>query len=92
MTTKFNLAKDVPPGEDRLWLIRHRPNAAKPVRIELREWTISDRKPTTPVSLTRLIGFIDTIADAKQLVESAKILDQRVGNIDKYVGIYEGTN
>lgn len=87
----FNLADEVPPGPERFWVVKHRPVASKPVRLELREWIIAkeERKATTPTTFSRLIGQIDTIADRTSLKEAAALLDQKVGAVDQFVGVYE---
>ena len=89
MAKKFNLADEVDPGQDRVWAVSHQPkNQAKPVRLELREFTV-ERTATTPQSLTRIVGSINTIADRKKLVEDAALLLARVGRVDEFVGVHE---
>lgn len=85
----FNLADEVDPGTNRVWVLTHQPaKQTKPVRLELREYTVEKRE-TTPLSFTRLLGYIDTIADETEIVEAAKTLDTRVGRVDQFVGVYE---
>lgn len=89
MSKKFNLADEVDPGADRVWAITHQPkNQSKPVRLELREFVV-DRTATTPKSLTRLLGSVNTIADRKTLTEDAALLLARVGRVDEFVGVHE---
>lgn len=89
MSKKFNLADEVDPGADRVWRIEHQPkNQSKPVRLELREFTV-ERTATTPKSLTRLLGSVNTIADRKVLAEDAALLLARVGRVDEFVGVHE---
>lgn len=89
MAKKFNLADEVDPGAERVWAITHQPkNQSKPVRLELREFVV-DRTETTPQSMTRIIGSINTIADRKTLTEDAALLLARVGRVDEFVGIHE---
>lgn len=88
---KFDLASEVNPGPNRMWVVTHRPTATKPVRIELKEWIIAkeDRRESTPTTFTRLIGRVDTVADRASLKDAAAELLTRVGNVDLYVGVYE---
>lgn len=89
MSKSFNLAEEIDPGNDRVWAITHQPkNQSKPVRLELREFTV-ERTATTPQSLTRLLGFVNTIADRKVLAEDAALLLARVGRVDEFVGVHE---
>ncbi len=89
MAKKFNLADEVDPGAERVWAITHQPkNQAKPVRLELREYIV-ERTSTTPASMTKLLGFVNTIADRKVLAEDAALLLARVGRVDEFVGIHE---
>ena len=89
MGKKFNLADEVNPGRDRVWVVSHQPkNQTKPVRLELREFTV-ERTATTPASLTRIVGSINTIADRKALAEDAALLLARVGRVDEFVGVHE---
>ncbi len=86
---KFNLADEVDPGAERVWAISHQSkNQSKPVRLELREFTV-ERTKTTPVSMTRIVGSINTIADRKTLAEDAALLLARVGRVDEFVGVHE---
>lgn len=86
--SKFNLAEEVDPGKDRVWAISHQPkNQSKPVRLELREFVV-ERTKTTPVSMTRIVGSINTIADRKALADDAALLLARVGRVDEFVGIH----
>jgi|TARA_R100000482_G_scaffold124710_2_gene78573 hypothetical protein len=86
----FNLAKTVSPGKGRLWSITHQPRKqTKPVRLELRQRTIDANHKHAPLSFTRLLGSIDTIADETSLVEAAKDLLTRVGKVDDLIGVYE---
>lgn len=78
-----DLFPDVP--ENRYWRVTHNPKSqAKPVRLELREYT-TERKVE---SFSRLIGFIDTIASRGQLLSDADTLLARVGDVDDLVGVY----
>lgn len=89
MAKKFNLADEVDPGTERVWAITHQPkNQTKPVRLELREYIV-ERTATTPTSLTRVLGFVNTIADRKVLAEDAALLLARVGRVDEFVGVHE---
>lgn len=89
MAKKFNLADEVDPGAERVWAITHQPkNQTKPVRLELREYIV-ERTATTPTSLTRVLGFVNTIADRKVLAEDAALLLARVGRVDEFVGVHE---
>lgn len=89
MAKKFNLADEVDPGAERVWAITHQPkNQTKPVRLELREYIV-ERTATTPTSLTRVLGFMNTIADRKVLAEDAALLLARVGRVDEFVGVHE---
>lgn len=89
MAKRFNLADEVDPGAERVWAITHQPkNQTKPVRLELREYIV-ERTATTPTSLTRVLGFVNTIADRKVLAEDAALLLARVGRVDEFVGIHE---
>lgn len=89
MTKKFNLADEVDPGAERVWAITHQPkNQTKPVRLELREYIV-ERTSTTPASMTKLLGFVNTIADRKVLAEDAALLLARVGRVDEFVGVHE---
>lgn len=89
MAKRFNLADEVDPGAERVWAITHQPkNQTKPVRLELREYIV-ERTATTPTSLTRVLGFVNTIADRKVLSEDAALLLARVGRVDEFVGIHE---
>lgn len=89
MAKKFNLADEVDPGAERVWAITHQPkNQTKPVRLELREYVV-ERTATTPTSLTRVLGFVNTIADRKVLAEDAALLLARVGRVDEFVGVHE---
>ena len=86
----FNLAKAVDPGENRLWNIEHRPTSQKtPVRLELRQRTIDKRQSHTPLSFTKVVGYIDTIADETHLKEAAETLLIRVGKVDQFTGVHE---
>lgn len=87
--TDFNLAEVVDPGSNRLWVIEHQPkNQTKPLRIELREFTV-ERRDHTPVSFTKLIGSINTIADPVFVTDSARTLLTRVGRVQEFVGAHE---
>lgn len=89
MAKRFNLADEVDPGAERVWAITHQPkNQTKPVRLELREYIV-ERTATTPTSLTRVLGFVNTIADRKVLAEDAALLLARVGRVDEFVGVHE---
>lgn len=89
MAKRFNLADEVDPGAERVLAITHQPkNQTKPVRLELREYIV-ERTATTPTSLTRVLGFVNTIADRKVLAEDAALLLARVGRVDEFVGIHE---
>lgn len=89
MAKRFNLADEVDPGMERVWAITHQPkNQTKPVRLELREYIV-ERTATTPTSLTRVLGFVNTIADRKVLAEDAALLLARVGRVDEFVGVHE---
>lgn len=86
----FDLAKRVPPGDNRLWHITHQPTKqTKPVRLELRQRTITKREAHTPLSFTKLLGFIDTIADEKAIEDAAQELLVRAAQVDEFVGSYE---
>lgn len=89
MAKRFNLADEVDPGAERVWAITHQPkNQTKPVRLELREYIV-ERTSTTPASMTKLLGFVNTIADRKVLTEDAALLLARVGRVDEFVGVHE---
>lgn len=84
----FDLSAAVPAGQRRFWEVKHQPaKQTKPLRLELRAWTVVP-KATTSASFSVLIGFIDTIADELALVEAAKVLLTRVGEVDRFVGTH----
>ena len=75
-------------GFGRFWSITHQPTKkATPLRIELRQSNISSAKGPI-LSLSKVIGFEDTIADAEKIEEAAKIVLARAGQVDEFVGIY----
>ena len=75
-------------GEGRFWNIEHQPRKrTTPLRIELRQSNISSAKGPI-LSLSKVIGFEDTIADAEKIEEAAKIVLARAGQVDEFVGIY----
>lgn len=87
----FDLAKAVPPGDNRLWEVTHQPNKQRtPLKLTLRQRTIDRNHEHAPLSFTVVVGSIDTIADEAQIVEDAKTLLVRVGRMDEFVGIHEG--
>lgn len=73
-------------GEGRFWHITHQPTKkATPLRVELREALSKAEKPV--VSLSRLIGFDDTIADEEQVKETMLKIRARASRVDEFVGI-----
>lgn len=75
-----------PAGEGRFWNLTHQPHKkAAPLRVELRE-SISKREQPT-VSLSRLIGFEDTIADETQIQGAMLKIRSRAARVDEFVGI-----
>ncbi len=90
MNETFNLSSKVNPGKGRLWNITHQPAKSKtPVRLELRERTAAKNEKHAVLSFTKLIGYVDTIADEEALEEAAKELLVRVGRVDQFVGVHE---
>ena len=75
-----------PAGDGRFRNITHQPNKkATPLRVELRE-SIS-RKERPIVSLSRLIGYEDTIADETSIQEAMLKIRSRAARVDEFVGI-----
>jgi len=86
---KFDLASEVAPGPGRLWSVVHQPSSQKtPVRLELREAAISEETRPAPLSMTKLLGYANTVADAKALKTTAEEILARVGRVDEFVGVY----
>lgn len=78
------------PGKDRFWLIEHQPRKkAAPLRIELRERTIKDHERNLK-SLSRLIGYGETVADTEKVYAEATAVLLRAGHSDRFVGIWTG--
>lgn len=77
-------------GTDRFWVIEHQPRKkTAPLRIELRERTIKDSDRNIK-SLSRLIGFGETVADSDSVYEEATKILTRAGNSDRFVGTWNG--
>lgn len=72
-------------GDRRFWVVKHRAHRTEPVVVELRQSFVESR---SVVSLSTLLGFEYTVADAEAIKEAAKLVEARVGNIDNVVGVY----
>ena len=75
----MNEPKPPNPGKHRFWTIEHQPRKkTAPLRIELRERTIKDHDKNLK-SLSRLIGFGETVADAEKVYDEATAVLLRAG-------------
>lgn len=73
-------------GKRRFFVVEHNPKSSKtPVRVELREALVEGRNLK---SMSKLLGFENTVADHERIIETAKTIEARVGKIDQVVGIY----
>ena len=74
-------------GAKRFWNITHQPNKKlTPLRIELRQKEISSGEAL--LSLSKLIGFADTVADPDKIKVAAQEILARAGRVDEFVGIH----
>ena len=85
MNAVLNLPKA---GENRFWSITHQPTKkTAPVRIELRQKMIPSAKEPV-LSLSKIIGFEDTVADEAEIRTAALKVIARVARVDEFVGVY----
>jgi len=77
---------DLPdPGEDRYWIVTHQPRSrTTPVKIELRRQLHGTKSP----KFTELLGYENTIANHEKIVEAMQLVLDRVGDVDRFVGVY----
>lgn len=75
-------------GEGRFWNITHQPNKkATPVRIELRQSAVPSAKEPI-VSLSRIIGYQDTVADEGEIRTAALKVIALASRVDEFIGVY----
>ena len=73
-------------GEKRFFTVEHNPKSRqKPITITLRESISAGRRV---VGMSRILGFDHTIADRDQIIETAKLIDARISNVDSVVGVF----
>lgn len=73
-------------GDKRFWQVTHNPKSRqKPITVTLRESAAAGRQL---ISMSRILGFDYTIADRDQIIETAKTIEARIGNVDAVVGIF----
>ena len=78
------------PGKNRFWVIEHQPRKkTAPLRIELRERSIKDHDKNLK-SLSRLIGYGETVADSDKVYTEATAVLLRAGHSDRFVGTWNG--
>lgn len=78
------------PGEGRFWVIEHQPHKkTMPLRIELRERTVKDHERNVK-SLSRLIGYGDSVADQDSVYSEAVKIIIRAGHSDRFIGTWNG--
>lgn len=89
-TVYTEVAFDLPdPGPGRFWHGVHNARSAKtPLTLELRERTTLGDKPVV-LGFSRLIGQAPTIADQASVIETAKEILIRAGDVDKFVGVLQ---
>lgn len=76
------------PGPRRYWHGVHNARSVKtPLTLELRERTVGREDQPITNSFSRLIGQAHTIADGEAIVETAKEILIRAGDVDKFVGV-----
>lgn len=76
------------PGARRFWHAIHNPKSVKtPMLLELREHRHSGDE--VRLTFSRLIGQAPTIADAEQIIETAKDILIRAGRADQFAGVIE---
>lgn len=75
--------------EDRFWHIVHQPNRAKVLRIELREKLpeVADKEPR--VSLSRLLGWINSHATDADVKKACEELRLQAGRALEFAGIHK---
>ncbi len=85
-TVKKGEMPKLPKG--RFFFVKHQPSKkATPLRLELRESITPNNEVIVP-SLSRLIGFEDTVADETTLYEAGLRIIARAGRVDEFIGIY----
>ena len=73
-------------GDKRFWEVTHNPKSRqKPITITLRESVSAGRRL---VGMSRILGFDHAIADRDQIIETAKLIDARISNVDSVVGVF----
>lgn len=73
----------------RFWSIRHQPDRAKVLRIELREKLpeVADKEPR--VSLSTLIGWTNSHATDADVTAACEALKHDAGRALEFVGIHQ---
>lgn len=73
-------------GERRFFEVTHNPKSRlNPITVTLREAVVSGHHR---VGMSRILGFDYTVADKEQIIETAKLINARVSNVDAVVGIF----